>query len=182
MSLGANRLASSTTWVDSAFWGSQAEESFCWALLSLPASGPATANTTIQKTRPPHLVQRPAGRLAIPRTRSMTTPSTRHPSHGQSRYISIPSWSTEILMTAISRPPNPRRGPSGLGGGLSHPVEAECVQGQGGGRGQQQANGPTKQPVQAPAECRGGGGLQHRPTTPSGPTVPPWGAWVCAPR
>src|SRR5215218_4872343 len=72
MSAGANRLASSTTWVDSALWGSQAEESFCWALLSLPASGPATANTAIQKTRIIHLVQRPLGMLANLRTRFMT--------------------------------------------------------------------------------------------------------------
>jgi hypothetical protein len=45
--------------------GSQAEESFCWALLSLADSGPATANTAIQKTNTTHLLQRPHGRLAI---------------------------------------------------------------------------------------------------------------------
>src|SRR5215207_8867264 len=71
MSLGVNCLASSTTWVDSAFWGSQAEESFCWALFSLPASGPATATTTIQKARTTHLVQRPHGRAAIRRAAPM---------------------------------------------------------------------------------------------------------------
>src|SRR4029453_14512588 len=54
-SLGENCLASSTTWVDSALLGSQAEESFCWALLSLADSGPAAANTTIQKAPTTHL-------------------------------------------------------------------------------------------------------------------------------
>src|SRR5829696_32739 len=74
MSLGVNCLASSTTWVDSALWGSQAEESFCWALFSLPASGPATANTPIQKTRTTHLLQRPQGMAAIRRTPLMQPP------------------------------------------------------------------------------------------------------------
>src|SRR5215216_3254703 len=74
MSLGANRLASSTTWVDSALLGSQAEASFCWALFSLPDSGPATATTATQKTRTTHLVQRPAGMLANLRARFMTLP------------------------------------------------------------------------------------------------------------
>src|SRR4029453_2402389 len=101
MSAGANRLASSTTWVDSALFGSQAEESFCWALLSLLACDPAKPTTTIQKATTTNLVQRPAGKVTIRRTRSMTTPSTRHPSHDQSRYISTPSWSTKILMTPI---------------------------------------------------------------------------------
>src|SRR5829696_7656371 len=74
MSLGVNRLASSTTWVDSALWGSQADASFCWALLSLPASGPATAHPAIQKTSTAHLPQRPAGVLANLRARFMTLP------------------------------------------------------------------------------------------------------------
>src|SRR5829696_2024769 len=74
MSLGVNRLASSTTWVDSALWGSQADASFCWALLSLPASGPATANTATQKTSTAHLPQRPLGMLANLRARFMTLP------------------------------------------------------------------------------------------------------------
>src|SRR6266571_5559503 len=73
-SLGVNFLASSTTWVDSAFFGSQADASFFWALLSLPASGPAAANTTTQKTSTTHLLQRPHGRLAILRGPSMTPP------------------------------------------------------------------------------------------------------------
>src|SRR5512132_1036377 len=79
MLLGENRLASSTTWVDSAFLGSHAEASFCWALFSLPASGPATANTTIHKPRTTHLVRRPQGRLAIRRAPLMTPPlATAH--------------------------------------------------------------------------------------------------------
>src|SRR4029453_38437 len=75
MSLGANRLASSSTWVDSALFGSQAELSFCWALFSLPASGPAAANTPIQNARTTHLLQRPLGRLTIRRTPLMTPPA-----------------------------------------------------------------------------------------------------------
>src|SRR6266508_1410699 len=71
MSLGTKRLASSTTWVDSALWGSQAAVSFCWALLSLADSGPAAATTATQKTRTSHLVRRPAGSLAILRATPM---------------------------------------------------------------------------------------------------------------
>src|SRR4030095_4016421 len=65
MSLGVNCLASSTTWVDSALWGSHSEASFFWALFSLADSGPATAITATQNPRTSHLVHRPAGRLAI---------------------------------------------------------------------------------------------------------------------
>src|SRR4029434_6306261 len=96
------------TWVDSALFGSQEEASFCWALLSLPARGPASANTTIQKARTAHLLQRPAGKAAIRRALLMTTPSIRPSSHGQSRYIATLSWSSEFLVTAISRPPDTR--------------------------------------------------------------------------
>src|SRR5919198_1846844 len=64
-SLGVNGLARSTTCVDSAFLGSQADASFFCALLSLPASGPAAKATTSQKARTIHLLQRPHGRLAI---------------------------------------------------------------------------------------------------------------------
>src|SRR5262245_25159738 len=71
MSLGANRLACSTTWVDSALWGSHDEASFCWALFSFPANGPATANTTTQNPNTTHLVRRPAGRPAILRAAPM---------------------------------------------------------------------------------------------------------------
>src|SRR5918994_394152 len=83
---GANRLASSTTWVDSALLGSQADASFCWALFSFPASGPATANTTIQNPRTTHLVRRPPGRLAIRRTPLISLPAVtaRTVGHGLS--------------------------------------------------------------------------------------------------
>src|SRR5215212_8399818 len=108
MSLGVNRLASSTTWVDSALLGSQAEASFCWALFSLPARGPATANTAIQKTSTPHLLQRPPGSPAIRRAQPMTPPT---PSLSYRRPPSMfpASRSTQILDTAISRPPDSRR-------------------------------------------------------------------------
>src|SRR5262245_12700363 len=76
MSLGVNCLASSVTRVDSALFGSQADASFCWALLSLLESGPATANTAIQKARTNHLDMRPQGRPAILRALSMTPPAT----------------------------------------------------------------------------------------------------------
>src|SRR6266545_7673090 len=77
VSLGVNGLDSSTTCVDSAFLGSHADASFFWALLSLLASGPATTNTTIQRARTIHLVQRPQGRPAIPR--ALSTLSTTPP-------------------------------------------------------------------------------------------------------
>src|SRR4030095_16564179 len=79
MSAGANCLASSTTRVDSAFWGSHEEASFCWALFSLPASWPSTANTAIQKTRTTHLLQRPHGSPANRRAQLMTPPTPSHP-------------------------------------------------------------------------------------------------------
>src|SRR5215217_6194043 len=68
MSAGADPFASPTTRVDSAFWGSPAQEAFFWALFSFPASGPATPNTTTHTTTTTHLDQRPAG-------------SRRHPSN-----------------------------------------------------------------------------------------------------
>src|SRR6266540_5477818 len=77
-SLGVNRSARLTTCVDSALCGSQAAASFCWALLSLPASGPATANTATQKPRTNHLVRRPPGMPANLRTPPMTPPGIRH--------------------------------------------------------------------------------------------------------
>src|SRR5829696_3482797 len=103
-SLGANRLASSTTWVDSALAGSQAEESFCWALFSLPASGPATANTAIQNPKTTHLVRRPLGRPTILRAALMTPPAvTAHTvDHGSS---GRPSRSTDIPLR-LFRPPD----------------------------------------------------------------------------
>jgi hypothetical protein len=59
VSLGVNRLASSTTRVDSAFLGSEAGASFLSALSSLPASGTATMKTTPHAARTAHFVQRP---------------------------------------------------------------------------------------------------------------------------
>src|SRR6266700_1588848 len=70
VSLGTNLLARLTTWVDSAFFGNHADASFFCASLSLPASGPETANTTAQKAKKSHFVQRPDGSLAILRVRS----------------------------------------------------------------------------------------------------------------
>src|SRR5215204_7053447 len=107
MSLGVNCLVSSTTWVDSALWGSQAEASFCWALFSFPASGPATANTTIQNPRTTHLVRRPPGRLAIRRTPLISLPAVtaRTVGHGLS---CRPSRSTDIPST-LFRPSDSRR-------------------------------------------------------------------------
>src|SRR5829696_5130603 len=107
MSLGVNCLASSTTWVDSAFLGSQADESFCWALFSFPASGHATAITTIQNPRTTHLVRRPLGKPTIRRIPPITLPSCHTPHH-RPPFIATPGWSSEFLMTAISRAPDTR--------------------------------------------------------------------------
>src|SRR5580704_7433540 len=60
-----NRDCRARTLVDSALAGSQAEESFFSAPVSLPASGPATATTISQKTRTAHLVRRPVRTPAI---------------------------------------------------------------------------------------------------------------------
>src|SRR6266545_552035 len=72
--MSAATLARSTTWVDSAFFGSHEDASFFCALLSLPESGPATTNTAIQKTRTAHLLQRPHGRAANRLALLMTPP------------------------------------------------------------------------------------------------------------
>src|SRR6266540_354412 len=74
-------LMGTTTCVDSAFFGSQDDASFFWALLSLPESGPATTNTKIQNARTNHFVQRPHGKLAILCALPMTppVPRARHP-------------------------------------------------------------------------------------------------------
>src|SRR6266536_736423 len=82
VSLGVNRLASSTTCVDSAFFGSQEDASFFCALSSLPANDHATANTAIQKTRTNHLLQRPHDRAVILRARSITPSAS--PAHRRS--------------------------------------------------------------------------------------------------
>src|SRR6266511_2722866 len=67
----AKRLASASL-------GSHADASFYWALLSLPASDPATANTATQKPRTNHLVRHPPGKPANLRTPPMTPPGIRH--------------------------------------------------------------------------------------------------------
>src|ERR1700691_3575809 len=59
----------SRTLVDSALAGSQAEESFFSAPVSLPDNGAATATMISQKTSTAHLVRRPLATPAIPRTR-----------------------------------------------------------------------------------------------------------------
>src|SRR5215211_1047199 len=109
---GANRLASSTTWVDSALFGSQADESFCWALFSFPASGHATAITTIQNPRTTHLVRRPLGKPTIRRIPPITLPSCHTPHH-RPPFIATPPWPSDFLMTAISRAPDTPLAPLG---------------------------------------------------------------------
>ena len=69
VSLGVNRLARSTTRVDSAFLGSEADASFFSTPVSLPASGPATMTTTTHAARTAHFVQRPHGILTMRRIR-----------------------------------------------------------------------------------------------------------------
>src|ERR1700722_19357419 len=64
----------SSTLVDSALAGSQDEESFFSAPVSLPASGPATATMISQKTRTAHLVRRPLAMPTIARARLMMIP------------------------------------------------------------------------------------------------------------
>src|SRR5260370_10958264 len=56
-----NRDCTSSTLVDSAAAGSQADALFFSAPVSLPASGPSTATMISQNTRTAHLVRRPAG-------------------------------------------------------------------------------------------------------------------------
>src|SRR5215218_1020902 len=137
-SLGANRLASSTTWVDSALLGSQAEASFCWALFSLPASGPATANTTTQKPRTTHLVRRPPGRLTIRRTPLMTPPTvTPHTiDHGLSWPEQVNRHPIEAIPTLRQPPPWPAHGsssadrPGRLHRGRVHPLAGAQVAGE----------------------------------------------------
>src|SRR4029450_12554730 len=107
MSLGANFLASSTTWVDSALLGSHEEASFCWALFSLPASGPATATTTTQNPRTTHLVRRPLGRLTIRRTPLMTPPSRHRPHRGPPS--TVPLSRSTYIRSRLFRPSDSRR-------------------------------------------------------------------------
>src|SRR5829696_9200447 len=137
-SLGVNCLASSTTWVDSALLGSQAEASFCWALFSLPASGPATANTTTQNPRTTHLVRRPLGRLTIRRTPLMTPPTvTPHTiDHGLLWPEQVNRHPIEAIPTLRQPPPWPamvhrRRTAAGrLHRGRVHPLAGAQVAGE----------------------------------------------------
>src|SRR6266699_946131 len=60
-----NRDCTSSTLVDSALAGSQADALFFSTPVSLPPSGPITATMTSQKTRTAHLVRRPPGMRMI---------------------------------------------------------------------------------------------------------------------
>ena len=74
-----NRDCTSSTLVDSAAAGSQADASFFSAPVSLPASEPSTATTISQKTRTAHLVRRPLGMATIARARLMMIPQIGRP-------------------------------------------------------------------------------------------------------
>ncbi len=60
--------------VDSALAGSQDDESFFSAPVSLPDSGPATATMISQKTTTAHLARRPLATAMIVRARLMVIP------------------------------------------------------------------------------------------------------------
>src|ERR1700689_5196668 len=64
----------SSTLVDSALAGSQDDESFFSAPVSLPDSGPARATTISQNTRTPHLARRPLAKVKMVRARLMVIP------------------------------------------------------------------------------------------------------------
>ncbi len=64
------------TWVDSALAGSQDDESFFSAPVSLPDSGPARATMISQKTTTPHLARRPLAKVMMARARLMVFPVT----------------------------------------------------------------------------------------------------------
>src|ERR1700722_18316130 len=64
----------SSTLVDSALAGSQADESFFSAPVSLPDSGPATATMISQKTTTAHLARRPLATVMIERARLIVIP------------------------------------------------------------------------------------------------------------
>ena len=81
----------SSTWVDSALAGSQLRASFCSALVSFPASGPARATTTSQNATTAHLDHRPAGTPATERNLPMETPPPRWRS-ARDRCVSRPDW------------------------------------------------------------------------------------------
>src|SRR4029453_5666008 len=164
MSLGANRLASSTTWVDSAFLGSQAEESFCWALFSLPASGPAAANTAIQKTRTTHLLQPPPGIPPNRRAQLMTPPKPSHPMPS----ITIDRTGKQVNRNVggtLSRPPD-RAGSGRLGAFwlAGREVAFGVAQGaEGEGQGDQGHDRPDD-----PVDQRDAAGALDRPAADQG--------------
>src|ERR1700743_2437472 len=62
------------TWVDSALAGSQDDESFFSAPVSLPDNGPARATMISQKTTTPHLARRPLAKVMMARARLMVIP------------------------------------------------------------------------------------------------------------
>src|ERR1700749_4091692 len=63
-----------STGVDSALAGSQDDESFFSAPVSLPDNGPARATMISQKTRTPHLARRPLAKVMMARARLMVIP------------------------------------------------------------------------------------------------------------
>src|ERR1700753_4169090 len=63
-----------STWVDSALAGSQDDESFFSAPVSLPDSGPARATMISQNTSTPHLARRPLAKVKMLRARLMVFP------------------------------------------------------------------------------------------------------------
>jgi hypothetical protein len=64
----------SSTLVDSAWAGSQDDESFFSAPVSLPDNGPARATMISQKTSTAHLARRPLATATIVRARPMVIP------------------------------------------------------------------------------------------------------------
>src|SRR4030095_4740376 len=115
MSLGVNRLASSMTLVDSASLGSHADASFFWAPLSLPASGPATATTAIQKTRTAHLLHRPQAGPAIPLVAARPFPRSR------SLFRTVPPSSCDAPVHVTLAPKTPAGGERVTSGGEHRP-------------------------------------------------------------
>src|ERR1700753_3337721 len=63
-----------STWVDSALAGSQDDESFFSAPVSLLDNGAARATMISQKTRTPHLARRPLAKVMMARARLIVFP------------------------------------------------------------------------------------------------------------
>src|ERR1700730_5800221 len=74
-----NFACTSSTFVDWALAGSQADELFFSAPVSLPANGPSTATMISQKTRTAHLVRRPLAMPTIALARLMVIPQDGWP-------------------------------------------------------------------------------------------------------